>query len=77
MSERFTNLPMCFYVDDELMQADLRLNLFQVEGYIPSSVVFNDEDNIPVEAETTKVYTKSGYEYDILMPIAEFEKLIK
>lgn len=77
MSERFTILPMCFYVEDELMQTDLRLNLFQVEGYTPSSVVYNDEDNIPVEAETTKVFTKSGYEYDILMPIDQFEKLLK
>lgn len=77
MSERFTILPMCFYVEGELFQTDIRINLFQIEAYLPSTVVFKDDENIPVESECVKVYTKSGYEYDILLPIHEFEKYLK
>jgi len=77
MSDRFITLPMCFLVEEELMQSDLKLNPFQIEGYVSSSVTYQDDDNIPIEAEATKIFTKSGYEYDILLPIEEFEKLIK
>lgn len=68
---------MCYYVEGELYESDLKLNLFQIEGYVASTVIYKDDDNIEVEAPATKVYTKSGYEYDILLSIEEFEKLLK
>jgi hypothetical protein len=76
MKERYTVLPMCFYVEGELFESKLRLNLFQVEGYVETTFSYSDDDGIPVESEGTKIFTKSGYEYDILMPVKEFEKLM-
>ena len=77
MSERFTTLPMCFYVEGELFESKLRLNLFQIEGYVDTTFAFTDDDGIPAETEGVKIFTKSGYEYDILLSIKDFEKLLK
>lgn len=77
MNERFTELPMCFYVEDELLESKLRINLFQIEGYVETSYPFRDDDDLPVEYDGVKIFTKSGFEYDILMPVKEFEKLFK
>lgn len=77
MSERFNIVPMVYVEDGDLYTSELRLLLFQVEGYAPTSIPFNDEDGIPAEAEATKVFMKSGCEYDILMPITDFDQLFK
>lgn len=77
MNERFTTVPMCFYVEDELVESKLRINLFQVEAYVDTTFSFSDDEGVPTEAEGVKIFTKSGYEYDILLPIKEFEKLLK
>ena len=77
MIERFNIVPMVYAEDGDLYTSELRLLLFQVEGYAPTSIPFNDEDGIPAEAEATKVFMKSGFEYDILMPITDFDQLFK
>jgi len=77
MNERFTTLPMCFYVEDELVESKLRINLFQIEAYVDTTFALSDDDGLPTEMEGVKIFTKSGYEYDILMPTSEFEKLLK
>lgn len=77
MNERFTALPMCYYVEGDLYQSELRINLFQVEGYVDTTFSYTDEEGIPTEVEGVKIFTKSGAEYDILMSIREFEKLLK
>lgn len=75
MTERFTILPMCCADELGMHTHDLRMNLFQIEGYVSSVFETEDEDGIPSEYEVTRIFTKSGYEYDILMPIADFDKL--
>lgn len=59
------------------MESKLRLNLFQIEGYVDTTFSFTDDDGVPAETEGVKVFMKSGCEYDILLPLKEFEKLLK
>ena len=77
MTDRFTIIPMCCADDDGVHTHDLRINLFQIEGYVGSVLETEDEDGIPSHYDITRIFTKSGYEYDIFMPIEEFDKLFK
>lgn len=77
INERFTVVPMCYVDETGVYTHELRLNLFQIEGYVSSVLETEDEDGIPTEHDITRIFTKSGYEYDILMPINEFDDLFK
>lgn len=77
MSERFTILPMLVMDGDVIMTADLRLLLFQVEGYMPIDVQRVDDDQRIVMEEGVRVYTKGGGVYDIMMTTEDFDKLFK
>lgn len=72
MKERFTKLPAYFYEDGRIWFHDLYLNLFQIEGFIEVDIAFTNEDGEDVSTNGTKVFTKSGIEYDIYMPLEEF-----
>lgn len=77
MSERFNIVPLVYAEDGDLFTSELRLLIFQVEGYVPTTIPFNDDDGIPSEAEATKVFMKSGCEYDILMSVQDFDLLFQ
>lgn len=72
MKERFTKLPAYFYEDGRIWFHDLYINLFQVEGFIEVDIEFTDENGEHVGTNGTKIFTKSGMEYDIYMPLEEF-----
>lgn len=75
MKERFTKLPAYFYDDGKIWFHDLWLNLFQVEGFIEVDIEFTDETGEHVSTNGTKIFTKSGMEYDIYIPIEEFVEI--
>ena len=77
MNDRFTVLPMCIISEEGITTVDLRLNLFQVEGYVNSVAEYVSESGLINQYDCTKVYTKSGFEYDIMMPIADFDAIFK
>jgi hypothetical protein len=72
MKERFTKLPAYFYEDGRIWFHDLYINLFQIEGFIEVDIEFTDETGENVVTNGTKIFTKSGMEYDIYMPLEEF-----
>lgn len=76
MNERFTLLPVCWVEDGDLLVTDLRINPFQIESYMPININYQHEDE-EVEEEGTRIYMKSGVEFDIMIPIGEFDKLFK
>lgn len=77
MSDRFIKVPMVIMDDEgQVFTAELRIIPFIIEAYLPSKVSYTDDEGCEVEDDATKIYTKSGFEYDLLMSIEEFEKLI-
>lgn len=73
---RFVKLPGFFFEDELLYFHDVWINPFQVEGFISLDMTYDDEMGIPVELNATKVFTKSGMEYDIKLSVEEFEKIV-
>lgn len=76
MIDRFVTLPMCFVEEDELYVSELRLLPFSIEGYVETTVSYVDDDSLPHETRCVKIFLKSGNEFDIMMGVGEFEKII-
>lgn len=73
---RFIKLPGFFFEDELLYFHEVWLNPVQVEGFISIDITYDDEDGLPVDISATKVFTKSGMEYDIKLSIEDFEKIV-
>jgi hypothetical protein len=76
MKERFTKLPAYFYEDGRIWFHDLWMNLFQVEGFIETDIEYKSPEGDEVTTNGTKVFCKSGMEYDVYMPVEEFLELM-
>lgn len=74
---RFVKLPSFFFENELLYFNEVWINPFQVEAYVSLDMTYTDENGIEVELGGTKIFTKSGFEYDINMPVSEVEKLLQ
>lgn len=63
--------------DNQLFSADLRILPFTIEAYLPTNINYVDDDGMDLQESATRIFTKSGFEYDLLLSIEEFEELIK
>jgi hypothetical protein len=76
MNDRFISLTLCFNEDEALFSTPLRINPFQIESYVPAQIFYVDEEGIPGEHEGTKIYSRGGFEYEIMETPAQLEALL-
>jgi hypothetical protein len=76
MNERFVKIPCYFYDDGLIWFNDLWINPFQIESFLETDITYTDPSGEQVETNGTKIYTKSGMEHDVNLPIHEFIKHI-
>jgi len=76
MNDRFITLTLCFNEDEMLFSSPLRINPFQIESYVPNNIFFVDEEGIPGEREGTKIFSRGGFEYEIMETTAQLEALL-
>lgn len=73
---RFIKIAHCWQEEDgKVYSTDLRIHPFSIEAY-HACILDYMEDGIPMSRDTTKIITKSGQAYDLLLEIGEFEKLL-
>lgn len=77
MTHRFISLPMCFTEEDEVFTVELKVLPLSIEAYLPVDISYATEEGDMVERPGTRIITKSGVEYDILLSIEEFEEATK
>lgn len=81
MTHRFVKLPICFSGEDdenqEVYTTDLHILPLTIESYMPIDITFTELSGNLVERQGTKIITKSGNEYDVLLSIDEFHEAVK
>lgn len=76
MKDRFIVLPAFFLEDGLIYFHDLRINPFNIEAYYETSISFTDDNGKSVDDDAVKIFTKSGFEYEINLPIEIFEEFL-
>lgn len=74
---RFIKLPGFFFEDELLFFHDVWINPFQVESFICLDMSYTNEEGMNVEVNGSKLFTKSGVEYDINLPPEDLEKVLQ
>lgn len=73
---RFIKLPYCWLEEDnEVYTTDLRFHPFSVDAY-HASILDYMEEGVPMSQDITKIITKSGISYELMIEISEFEALM-
>lgn len=75
---KYLKIPHC-WIDDErkIFSTTLRLNPFTIEAFHAKVLEFDHPTTGEhMEQDITTVVSKSGAEYDVMLKVAEFEKLV-
>lgn len=76
MRERYIKLPAAIIEYEELHFTSLYINPFSIDCYFESSIECPDEEGNMHEISAIRMVSRSGYEYDILMSLEDFEATI-
>lgn len=76
MKERFITLEAFFMEDDMLFFHDLKINPFSIESYYETSIGWTNEDGEHLDGPAVKLFTKSGFDYDVRISLEDFEVAI-
>lgn len=77
MKQRFITVPMCFAEEGAIYTSDLRINPFNIEAYVSTKIEYTDDMGMMHEETCTRIYTKGGLDFDLLMTVEEFEETTK
>lgn len=68
---------MCFAEDGAIYTSELRINPFQIEAYVSTTIEYTDEMGMIHEEACVQIYTKGGLDFNLLMTMEEFEEATK
>lgn len=76
MRERYIKLPAAIIEYDEVSFTNLCINPFSIDVYFESSIECPDDNGDMHDIPCVRVITRTGNEYDILIPVEDFEMQI-
>lgn len=76
MRERYIKFPAAIIEYEELSFTNLYINPFSIDCYFESSIECPDEEGRMHEISCVRVMTRTGMEYDLMLPLEDFEMMI-
>jgi hypothetical protein len=73
---RFTPIPTMTYEETESYVKNLWVNPFQIESFYEIEISYTDDDGNDVQCDGVRVLTKAGDEWDAMLSIDEFLKIV-
>lgn len=76
MRERYIKFPAAIVEFEEVSFTSLYINPFSIDAYFESSIECPDEEGNVHDIQAVRVITRNGNEFDILVPLEDFETAI-
>lgn len=76
MRDRYIKFPAAVVEVEEVHFTSIYINPFSIDAYFESSIECPDDEGGIHEISAVRVVTRTGYEYDILVSLEDFEMAI-